>query len=129
MKKIMALLSVAIFSAAVIALAAADAKAQLRPTQTLMQARAAWVAAINRNLGANMLEAVAKDAGELAVQTRNVGTNISDPFGRETTLAISSLAMDLSTAAVGQNRDTAKAKLGAIQAKCGECHTKFRGPK
>jgi cytochrome c556 len=129
MKKIMTLLSVAIFATAVFAFAADDAKPELRPAQKLMQARAAWVAAMNKNLGENMFEAVARDAGELAAQTKKVGENIPNPLGKEITLTISSLAMDLSAAAVRQNGDTAKAKLGEIQAKCGECHAKIRDKK
>jgi hypothetical protein len=129
MKKIMALLFVAIFATAVFAFAADDAKPELRPAQKVMQARAAWVAAINKNLGAKMFEAVAKDAGELAAQTRKTGENIPNPLGKEITLAIASLATDLSAAAGRQDGDTAKAKLGEIQAKCGECHAKIRDKK
>jgi cytochrome c556 len=129
MKKIMALLSVAILATAVFAFAADDAKPELRPAQKLMQARAAWVAAMNKNLGENKFEAVAKDAGELAAETKRVGENIPNPLGKEITLTISSLAMELSAAAVRQDGDTGKAKLGEIKAKCGECHAKIRDKK
>lgn len=129
MKKIMTLLSVAIFAAAVVAFAADDAKPELRPAQKLMQARAAWMAAMGKNLGENGFEAVARDAGELAAQTRKVGENHPNPLGKELTLAIASLATDLSTAAGQKNGDTAKVKLGEIKAKCGECHLKIRDQK
>lgn len=129
MKKIMVLLLVAIFSTAVFAFAADNAKPELRPAQKLMQARAAWVGAINKNLGANMFEAVVQDAGELAAQTRKVGENSPNPVGKEITLAISSLATDLSAAAGRKDGGAAKAKLGEIQAKCGECHAKIRDKK
>jgi len=129
MKKIMTLLFVAIFATAVFAFAADDAKPELRPAQKLMQARAAWMAAMNKNLGAKMFEAVAKDAGELAAETKRVGENIPNPLGKEITLAISSLATDLSAAAGRKDGDAAKTKLGEIKAKCGECHTKIRDKK
>jgi hypothetical protein len=44
-KKIIALLSVAIFAAAFFAFAAEDTKPELRPAQKVMQARVAWLAA------------------------------------------------------------------------------------
>jgi cytochrome c556 len=129
MKKIVALLSVAIFAAAFFAFAANDAKPELRPAQKLMQARVAWLTAINKNLGAKEFEAVAKDADELAAQTKKVGENIPNPLGKELTLAISSLAMDISAAAANQDGDTVKVKLGEIKGKCAECHAKIRDKK
>jgi cytochrome c556 len=128
-KKTMTLLSAAIFAAAVFAFAADDTKPELRPAQKLMQARAAWVAAMNKNLDAKMFEAVAQDAGELAAQTKRVGENLANPVGKEITLTIASLAMDLSAAAGRQDGDAAKARLGEIRAKCGECHAKIRDKK
>jgi len=129
MKKIVALLSVAIFAAAFFAFAADDVKPELRPAQKLMQARVAWLTAINKNLGAKEFEAVAKDADELAAQTKKVGENIPNPLGKELTLAISSLAMDISAAAANQDGDTVKVKLGEIKGKCAECHAKIRDKK
>jgi hypothetical protein len=128
-KKTMTLLSAAIFAAAVFAFAADDTKPELRPAQKLMQARAAWVAAMNKNLDAKMFEAVAQDAGELAAQTKRVGNLLANPVGKEITLTIASLAMDLSAAAGRQDGDAAKARLGEIRAKCGECHAKIRDKK
>jgi cytochrome c556 len=129
MKKIIALLSVAIFVTAVFAFAADDAKPELRPAQKLMQARAAWLTAINENLVANKFEAISKDADELAAQTNKVGENIPNPIGKELTLAISSLASEISVAAAGNNGEIVKVKLGEIKSKCGECHAKIRAKK
>lgn len=129
MKKILALLSVAIFAAAVCAFAADAPKPELRPAQKLMQARAAWLGAMSKNLDGNMFEAVARDADELAAQTRKAGENITNPVGKEITLAISSLATELSAAAGRKDGGAVKVKLGEIKAKCGECHAKIRDKK
>ena len=129
MKKIIALLSVAIFTVAIFAFAAEDTKPELRPAQKIMQARVAWLTAINENLGAKKFEAITKDADELAAQTRKVGENIPNPLGKELTLAISLFAKDVSAAAVKQDGDTIKVKLGEIKGKCGECHAKIRDKK
>jgi hypothetical protein len=129
MKKIISLLSVAIFAIAIIAYAAEDTKPELRPAQKIMQARVAWLTAMNKNLGAGYFDAVAKDADELAAQTRKSGENIQNPLGKELTLAISSLAKDVSTAAAKQDGKTVKAKLGEINGKCSECHIKIRDKK
>jgi len=129
MKKIIALLSVAIFTIAIFAFAAEDTKPELRPAQKIMQARVAWLTAINENLGAKKFEAITKDADELAAQTKKVGENIPNPLGKDLTLAISSFAKDISVAAAKQNGETVKAKLGEIKGKCGECHAKIRDKK
>ena len=129
MKKIIALLSVAIFATAVFAFAAGDAKPELRPAQKLMQARAAWLTAMSENLGAKKFEAVARDADELAAQAKKVGENHPNPLGKELTLAISSLAKEISVAAAKKDGDTIKVKLGEIKGKCGECHVKIRDKK
>jgi len=129
MKKITALLSVAIFAAAFFAFAAEDTKPELRPAQKVMQARVVWLAAINKNLSAKNFEAVAKDANELSVQTKRVGENLTNPLGKELDLAISLLAKDVSAAAAKKNGDVVKVKLGEIKAKCGECHAKIRDKK
>jgi len=83
MKKIIALLSVAIFAAAFFAFAAEDTKPELRPAQKVMQARVAWLAAINKNLEAKKFKAIVKDAKELAAQTQKVGENIPNPSARK----------------------------------------------
>jgi hypothetical protein len=45
------------------------------------------------------------------------------------TLAISSLAKEVSAVAAKKNGNTIKAKLGEIKTKCGERHTKIRDQK
>ncbi|MFA5180164.1 MAG: hypothetical protein WC405_02505 [Syntrophales bacterium] len=129
MKKIIALLSVAFFATAVFAFAAADAKPELRPAQKIMQARVAWLAAINANLGSKNYEAITNNADELAAQTKKVGDNIPNPLGKELTLAISSFAKEISVAAAKKDGETIKVKLGDIKGKCGECHAKIRDKK
>jgi cytochrome c556 len=129
MKKIIALLSIAIFAIAIFAFAAEDIKPELSPAQKVMQARVVWLATINKNLGANNFEAVAKDANELSAQTKRVGENLTNPLGKELDLAISLLAKDVSAAAAKKNGDVVKVKLGEIKAKCGECHAKIRDKK
>ena len=126
MKKVIALLSVAIFTIAIFAFAAEDTKPELRPAQKVMQARVAWLAAINKNLEAKKFKAIVKDAKELAAQTQKTGENIPNPLGKEITLAISSFAKDISVAAANKDGDTIKVKLGEIKGKCAECHTKIR---
>jgi cytochrome c556 len=126
MKKIIALLSVAIFTTAILAFAADGAKPELRPAQKLMQDRKAWLVSINDNLRAKQFEAVAKDADALAAQAKKVAESQTNPLGKELDMALSSLAKDVSAAAANQDSDTVKAKLGAIRDKCSECHTKIR---
>lgn len=129
MKKIILLLSIAIFAIAIFVFAAEDTKTELRPAQKVMQARVAWLAAINKNLGAKDFESIAKDANELSAQTKKVGENIPNPLGKELTLAISLLAKNVSDAAAKQDGETVKEKLGEIKGKCSECHVKIRDKK
>jgi cytochrome c556 len=129
MKKIIALISVVFFAIAILAFAAEDTKQELRPAQKVMQARAAWLTSINKNLSTNNFEAVATDANELSAQTKKVGENLTNPLGKELTLAISSFAKDVSAAAAQQEAETIKTKLGEIKGKCNECHVKIRDKK
>jgi hypothetical protein len=129
MKKIIALISIIFFAIAILAFAAEDTKQELRPAQKLMQARAAWLMSINKNLSANNFEAVTIDANELSAQTKKVGENLTNPLGKELTLAISSFAKDVSAAAAQQDAETIKTKLGEIKGKCNECHVKIRDKK
>jgi cytochrome c556 len=126
MKKSIVLLTIAVFAIAVFAFAAEDTNSEPPSIHKVMMARQAWLAAISKNLEAKNFGAVATDADALAEQTRKAGENHPNPLGKEITLAISTLAKDLSTAATAQNGDTVKVKLGEIKAKCGECHAKFR---
>lgn len=129
MKKIFAMLSVLIIATAVFAYAANEVKPELRPAQKLMQARATWMSEISKNLGNNNFEAIVNDAKELSAQTKKVGENNPNPLGKELPLAISSLAMDVSSAAAKKDAETVKTKLGEIKGKCGECHAKIRDKK
>jgi hypothetical protein len=129
MKKIIILLSVSIFAVAFLAFAAETPKPELRPSQKLMQARLAWMTAMQGNLGAKKFEAIIKDANELAAQTQKVGEGLPNPLAKELTLAISSLAKEISASAAKQDGDTTKAKLGEIMSKCTECHAKIRDKK
>ena len=129
MKKVIALFSIAVFATAVLAFAAGDAQTELHHSQKLMQARKAWAAAMNENLGAKKFEVIVKDADELAAQTGKVAENIPNPLGKELTLAISSLAKEVSAAAAQKNGNTIKVKLGEIKDKCAECHAKIRDKK
>ncbi|MEW6335297.1 MAG: hypothetical protein AB1558_13605 [Thermodesulfobacteriota bacterium] len=129
MKTRIALATVVLFASAVLAHAAGEAKKELRPIQKTMQARAAWMKAMNENLGAKKFDAVAKDAKDLAAQTKKVGEGQANPLAKELTLAISALATETAAAAAKQDGDTIKARLGAIKDKCGECHTKIRDKK
>lgn len=129
MKKRIALLTIALLAASVFAYAAGDAKPELRPSQKLMQARAAWMKAMNENLGANKFEAIVKDADDLAAQTKKAGEAQTNPQAKELTLAVASLAAEASGAAAKKDADTVKAKLGAIRGKCSDCHVKIRDKK
>lgn len=129
MKKSIALLTIAIFAASVFAYAAGETKPELRPTQKLMQARAAWMKAMNENLGAKKFEAIAKDADDLAAQTKKVGEGLPNPLAKELTLAVSTLAKEASAAAAKKDGNAIKAKLGAIKGKCSDCHVKIRDKK
>jgi cytochrome c556 len=129
MKKIIVLLTVSVFAIAVFAFAAEDTNPGHQSTHKLMEARQAWLTTMSKNLDAKKFEAVAKDADALAAQSQQVGENHPNPLGKEITLAISTLAKDLSAAAASQNGETVKVKLGEIKARCGECHAKFRDKK
>ncbi len=129
MKKIILILSVTILAITVLAFAAEDKKTELRPAQKLMQARAAGLTAMNKNLGAGQLAAIVKDADDLAAETMKNGDKLSNPLAKEITLAISMYAKEASAAAAKSDAATVKAKLGEIKGKCGECHVKIRDKK
>jgi cytochrome c556 len=129
MKKMIALCAVIFFAIAVFAFAENDTKTELRPAQKVMQARVAWLGAINKNLEINNFEAITKDANELSAQAKKVGGSISNPVGKELTLAISVLADGISEAAATKDAATIKTKLARIKGNCAECHTKIRDKK
>jgi hypothetical protein len=133
MKKYYVLLTFLFFIFALFACTAKEAAKEttpeLRPSQKLMQARKASLAAMSDNLEAGKFDAVAKSADGLAAETAKAGEKHPNPLGKELTLAISLYAKEISAAAAKQDRDTVKAKLGQIRGKCGECHAKIRDKK
>ncbi len=129
MKKSITLLVFVILAAAVFAYSAGESKPELRPTQIVMQARAAWMKAMSENLGTNKFEVIVKDADGLSAKPRKIGEGHPNPLGKELTLAVSSLAKEASAAAAKKDGEAVKAKLGAIKNKCGECHARIRDKK
>lgn len=133
MKKLIALLCLSIFALATFAVADShmkpEAKPELRPLQKIMQARAAWVKAMNENLAAKKFEAVAKDAEALSAQAATVGGKAPNPLAKELHLKVSSLAKATAEAAGKKDEAAVKAKLGEIKATCAECHAKIRDKK
>ena len=129
MKKIIVLLSALLLATAAVALAAADAKPELRPSQKLMQARKAGIASMNQNLAAKQFAAVAKEADVLAAETQKTGEKHPNPLGKELTLAIAAFAAEISPAAAKQDGETVKALLADIGKKCSACHAQLRDKK
>jgi len=129
MKKIIVFLSIAFFAIAVLAFAAETAKKELRPAQKLMQGRAAQMGTMNKALGAGDFKAVAKNADELAAESKMNGEKLPNPLAKDITLAMSVLAKDASVAAAKGDAATVKTKLEGIKGKCGECHVKIRDKK
>jgi hypothetical protein len=130
MKKMIAVLVVVFFSIVIYSsFAENDTKTELRPAQKVMQARAAWLGTIGKNLEINNFEAITKDANELSAQTKKVGDGIANPLGKELTLAISGLAHGISEASATKDAATIKAKLIEIKGNCAECHARIRDKK
>jgi cytochrome c556 len=126
MKKFMVLLSIAIFISAVLAYAADDKKPELRPAQKIMQARAASLTAMNKNLETKNFKAIIKDADEIVAEAAKTAGKLDNPLAKEITMNLAALAQDTSKAAAKGDEQTVKTKLGEIKAKCGECHVKIR---
>jgi cytochrome c556 len=129
MKKLAILLALALVAATGLAPAAAEAQQELRPSQKLMQGRAAQVAAMTKNLEAKAFSAIGNDAAALAAEARKTGEGHPNPQGKAWTLDIAALADEISAAAAKEDSDTVKAKIGAIRAKCSECHNTLRPKK
>jgi hypothetical protein len=129
MKKILAILFVAILSITIAAFAADDKKPELRPTQKLMQGRAAALTAMNKNLGAGDFAAIVKDAKALAAESKMTGEKLANPLAKEITLALSAFAGEAAVAAAKRDTGAVKVKLDAIKGRCGECHAKIRDKK
>ncbi|MCX6546894.1 MAG: hypothetical protein WCO20_09090 [Holophagaceae bacterium] len=103
----------------------AVAQAELRPIQKVMQARAAWMKAMNQNLAAKDLTAVAKDAGELSAQAAKIAGG-AEGERRVLHQQVADLAKGVAEAATKGDEVLTKAKLGEIKATCADCHAKFR---
>jgi len=121
MKKSVLFLSLATVGIATLA----TAQSELRPLQKAMQARAAWMKAMNQNLAASHLAEVGKAAAELSTQTAKVAGG-AEGERKLLTQKISDLAKEISEAADKGDEAIVKAKLGDIKATCTDCHDKFR---
>ena len=126
MKKIIVFLSVAIFAIVALAFAAETVKKELNPAQKIMQARAAQLTVMYKALGAGDFKAVAKNADELAAESKMTGEKLPSPLAKDITLAMSALAKDASAEAAKDDVAGVKTKLEGIKGKCGECHVKIR---
>ena len=109
--------------------AADDSDTSLRPLQKIMRARFAWVGSMSKSLESQDYTNVAKDADALSAQTAEVGKGLQNPLAKDITLAVSTLADELSKAAQAGNKTAAAEKLDAIKGKCNECHAKIRDVK
>lgn len=126
MKKFIVFLSIAIFISAALGYAAEDKKQDLSPVQKIMQARVAWLTAMNKNLEAKNFKAIMKDADEMAAEGIKTAGKLDNPLAKQITMDAAALAKDVSKAAAKGDAQTIKTKLGEIKAKCGECHVKIR---
>jgi cytochrome c556 len=121
MKRILTLLALSLLTA--VTAAHAD---EPRPIVKVMQARLGWVQSMTKQIAYSNYEAIAKDAGELAAQTRKVGEAAPAQFNKEMNLAISDLAKGISDAAAAKDGVAISAKLGDLLGKCNTCHVKLR---
>jgi cytochrome c556 len=127
MKKYFSILATLIVTiVAATAFAAEETKPEVKPITKVMLARLGWVQSITRNIAYSNYEAVAKDANDLAAQTKKVGDAAPAAYGKEKNLAISGLALAMADAAGKKDGVTASAKLGEILGTCNTCHAKLR---
>jgi len=118
--------SLALLTFAATSFAAEEAKPDVKPITKAMLARLGWVQSLTRNIAYSNYEAVAKDANELAAQTKKLGDAAPAAFNKERNLTISSLSLALADAAAKKDGVTASAKLGEILGTCNSCHAKLR---
>ncbi len=131
MNKIIILLFSLIFSSTAIFVATGNEKAEkkeLRPSQKLMQARAASLKSMSENLAAGKFAELAKEATTLSAETKNASDNLTGEK-KDITAKISVFSSDAADAAAKKKGDVVKAKLGEIKAACGSCHVKYRDKK
>jgi hypothetical protein len=127
MKKYFSILAALVMTiVAVTAFAAEETKPEVKPITKVMLARLGWVQSITRNIAYSNYEAVAKDANDLAAQTKKVGDAAPAAFYKEKNLAISGLALAMADAAGKKDGVTVSAKLGEILGTCNTCHAKLR---
>ena len=126
MKKRISLL-VAIMLVAVAAVCTAEeAKPEMKPITKVMLARLGWVQSITKNIAYSNYEGVAKDANELAAQTKKVGEASPAAFNKEKNLTVSGLATAMAEAAAKKDGVTVSTKFGEILGTCNSCHAKLR---
>ena len=126
MKKAAALIAIILLIAAGSALAADEAKTEQKPITKLMLARLGWVQSISKNIAYSNYEGIAKDANELAAQTKKVGDAAPAAFNKEKNLAISNLAKSMAEAAGKKDGLTVSTRFGEILGTCNSCHAKLR---
>jgi cytochrome c556 len=127
MKKQISLLAIcAMVAVTATAFAADDAKPEMKPITKVMLARLGWVQSISKNIAYSNYEGVAKDANDLAAQTKKVGEAAPAAFNKEKNLAVSELAKAMSMAAANKDGVAVSAKFGEILGTCNSCHVKLR---
>ena len=126
MKKQVSLIVAILLIATAAAFAAEEAKPEVKPITKLMLARLGWVQSITRNIAYSNYAGIAKDANELAAQTKKVGDAAPAAFNKEKNLAVSALAQAMAEAAGKKDGVTVSIKLGEILGTCNSCHAKLR---
>ena len=127
MKKYFSILAALVMTiVAATAFAAEEAKPEVKPITKVMLARLGWVQSITKNIAYSNYDGVAKDANELAAQTKKVGDAAPAAFNKEKNLAVSGLAQAMSDAAGKKDGVTVSAKFGEILGTCNSCHAKLR---
>ena len=126
MKKLISLLAALALTVAAVAVAADEPKPDAKPITKVMLARLGWVQSLTKNIAYSNYEAIAKDANDLAAQTKKVGEAAPAAFNKEKNLAISGLATAMADAAGKKDGATVTAKFGEILGTCNACHAKLR---
>ena len=125
MKKWITLAALSLLAAAT-AYAADEAKPEVKPITKVMLARLGWVQSLSKNIAYSNYDGIAKDATDLAAQTKKAGEAAPAPFNKEKNLAISALATSMAEAAAAKNGALVSAKYGEILGTCNSCHAKLR---
>lgn len=125
MKKCIVFVAMLVLTAAA-AMAAEEAKPEIKPITRTMLARLGWVQSITKNIAYSNYDGIAKDANDLSAQTKKAGEAAPAPFNKEKNLAISALASSMAEAAASKNGAVVAAKFGEILTTCNSCHAKLR---